>query len=147
MTFEEERELLKRLNPYQDMHRALAWGYGFTFALRHPMAEQVLDADVASSEAHQGFARCREWQAKTIRTDEAGRDVTPTIGDRVMNHADYADTIEHLDNYAEGLELEATFGNPADTERLGRAAKLLRRAIIQLQPLAQADEITAADPE
>jgi len=82
-----------------------------------------------------------------IRTDKAGRDVTPTIGDRMMNHTDYADTIDHLDNYAEGLELEATFGNPADTERLGRAAKLLRRAINQLQPLAQADEITAADPE
>lgn len=72
---------------------------------------------------------------------------TATIGDRMMEATDYADTIDHLDNFAEGLELEATYGNPADTERLTKTAKLLRRAMQQLQPLAEADdEITAADP-
>lgn len=72
---------------------------------------------------------------------------TATIGDRMMDATDYADTIDHLDNFAEGLELEATYGNPADTERLSKAALLLRRAIALLQPLADAAEITAADPE
>ena len=69
----------------------------------------------------------------------------------MMDISDYADTIGNLSNYAEGLELEATLGNPADTKRLSKAALSLRDAIDWLRPFAESDpdpddEITAADP-
>jgi len=64
LTFEQERDLLKQLQPYKDMFRATAWSSGFKYALTHPNAEKVLDADVASAEAHEGFNHARRWQQK-----------------------------------------------------------------------------------
>ncbi|TVQ08168.1 MAG: hypothetical protein EA368_12385 [Leptolyngbya sp. DLM2.Bin27] len=59
--------------------------------------------------------------------------------------ADYADTVEYLDNHAEGLELEALLGNPAHTERLNQAAHLLRSASELLQPLIATALATRTD--
>ena len=56
-----------------------------------------------------------------------------------MDATDYADTIDYLSDFAEGLELEAMVGNPVDTERLSKAALLLRRTIVLLEHLAQPD--------
>ena len=55
LTFEEERELIKLLQPYEDMLRATAWSSGFKYALTHPEAEKVLDDDVTTLETREGF--------------------------------------------------------------------------------------------
>lgn len=63
MTFEEQRNLVRRLNPYTGMHQAISWASRFIYALTHPDATEVLDADVASEESIEGFNYCRnDWE-------------------------------------------------------------------------------------
>jgi hypothetical protein len=85
MPFEEEKALLEQLCPYQDMLRAVAWTAGFVYALRHPESEQVLDAEVASASTHEGFARCREWQAEQCITETYVIYWMPKAGGRRQN--------------------------------------------------------------
>jgi len=57
----------------------------------------------------------------------------------MQDPTDYADTVATLSDFAEGLELEVSHGNPTDTDRLHKASLLLRRTIALLQPLAETD--------
>lgn len=60
----------------------------------------------------------------------------------VMDTTDYADMLSYISDFAESLELEATYGpgnNHPVTTAAHKASLLLRRAEALLKPLAEAD--------